>query len=123
MELHERHLEWYSNSDQFKYLIISCGTFHMLLVLREGFSHVYVVEVTEGLYYAIWVSVFNRGDAGSEVVDCCSSIGLGRYVDTNKNNRGKLVWRVEGSASDNQSFKFWRTGGGGEHQRRCTISG
>ena len=60
----------------------------MLFVLREGFSQVCVVEVTEGYYYAIWVSVFSRIDAGSEVVDCCSSIGLVRYVDTNKNNRG-----------------------------------
>ena len=63
-------------------------------------------------YCAIWVSVFSRGDAGSEVVDCCSSVGLGRYVDTNNNNRGNLAWRAEGSASDSQSFKFWRTGGG-----------
>ena len=43
------------------------------------------------------------------------AVGLGRYVDTNKNNRGKLACRVEGSASDSQSFKFWRTGGGENH--------
>ena len=42
----------------------------MLFVLREGFSQVCVAEVTEGYYYAILVSVFSRGDAGSEVVDC-----------------------------------------------------
>jgi len=72
-----------------------------------------VVEVTESQYYAMWVSVFSRGDAGSEViVDCCSCVGQGRYVDTNKNNRGKLAWRLEASASDSQSFKFWRTEGG-----------
>ena len=72
-----------------------------------------MVEVTESQYYAMWVSVFSRGDAGSEViVDCCSCVGQGRYVDTNKNNRGKLACRLEGSASDSQSFKFWRTGGG-----------
>ena len=71
-----------------------------------------MVEVTDSQYYAIWVSVFSCSDAGSEVVGCCSCIGLGRYVDTNKNNRGKLAWRVEGSASDSQSLKFWRTAGG-----------
>ena len=92
--------------------VISCRTFHLLFVLREGFSQVCVIEVTEGSYYVIWVSVFTCGNVGSEVVDCCSCVGLGRYVDTNKNNRGKLAWRVEGSASDSQSFKFWRTGGG-----------
>ena len=71
-----------------------------------------MAEVTESQYYAMRVSVFSRGDAGSEVVDCCSCVGQGRYVDTNKNNRGKLAWRLEGSTSDSQSFKFWRTGGG-----------
>ena len=102
---------WNGTVTMIKCLVISCRTFHMF-VLREGFSQVCVVEVTAGWYYAIWVSIFSHGDAGSEVVDCCSCIGLGRYVDTNKNNRGKLAWRVEGSASDSQSFKFWRTGGG-----------
>ena len=57
----------------------------MLFVLREGFSQVCVVEVTECWYYAIWVSVFSCSDAGSEVSDCCSCVGLGKYE---KNNRG-----------------------------------
>ena len=105
---------WNGTVTMIKGLVISCRTCHMFL-LREGFSQVCVIEVTEGSYYVIWVSVFTCGNVGSEVVDCCSCVGLGRYVDTNKNNRGKLAWRVEGSASDSQSFKFWRTGGGENH--------